>query len=77
MKNRICISNLPQIMSSLKFVFFFIHEQPVKFSVVNYSGLFVNLFGNISSSNCLTEQFIENISVFWLCSPYLQSQGSG
>lgn len=72
MKNKICTSNLPQIMSSLDFVFF-INEQPVKFSVMNYSDLFVYLFENISSHTCLTKQLIENIPLFWLCSPFFPS----
>lgn len=40
MKNKICTDNLPQIMSSLEFLF--IHEQPVKFLFMNYSDLLVN-----------------------------------
>lgn len=69
-ENKICTSNLPQIMSSLEFVFFFIHEQPVKFSVMNYSDLFMNLFENISAHSCHTKQLNENILVFLLCSAF-------
>lgn len=42
MENKICTDNLPQIMSSLEFLF--IHEQSVKFLFVNYSDLLVNFF---------------------------------
>lgn len=32
-------------------------------------------FENISSRSCLTKQFIENIPVFWLCSPLFTVPG--
>lgn len=63
MKNTICIDNLPQIMSSLEFLF--IHEQSVKFLFVNYSDLLVNFFEEISLHSCHAKELIENILVFW------------